>query len=280
MTTRRNAVMRGSGPQTAFANTVSQFPLLVAGYGAGKTAAGILRTLKLKFANPHCDVAYYLPTYDLVRMIAYPRFGESLRRYGVQHTLNKSEHVINIRGRGSIIFRTMDNPERIVGYEVADSIVDELDVLKTDDARMSWQKIIARNRQKKRGGEHNTVGVVTTPEGFKFCYEQWAKTPTDGYEIIKASTYSNARNLPDGYIEALKRTYPSQLIDAYIDGEFVNLTSGAVYPDFDRVLNHSNATIQAGEPLHIGQDFNVYNCTSVVCVIRDDMPIIMGELTK
>ncbi|MHB8914401.1 MAG: terminase large subunit domain-containing protein [Thiobacillus sp.] len=252
----------------------------MAGFGSGKTAAGILRAIRLKFANPGGDVAYYLPTYDLVRMIGYPRFSEVLRNYGVRYTLNKAEHVINIAGKGSIIFRTLDNPERIVGYEVADSIVDELDTLKTDDATRAWQQIIARNRQKKPRGALNTVGVATTPEGFKFCYARWKKEPTEGYQLIKASTYSNARNLPDGYIDSLKRSYPAQLINAYIEGEFVNLTAGAVYPDFDRALNNTPETIAPGEDLHIGLDFNVYNCTAVIAVIRLGVPRILAELTK
>lgn len=271
---------KASKPQAEFVNTNAAFPAFVGGFGSGKTNAGIMRAMRLKFENPKLDVAYYLPTYDLVRMIGYPRFQSILINAGISYKLNKSEHVISIANKGNLIFRTLDNPDRIVGYEVADSIVDELDTLKTDDARRCFQQIIARNRQKKPSGQINTVGVATTPEGFKFVYEDWAKNPAEGYQLIKASTYSNQRNLPLGYIDSLKRSYPAQLINAYIEGEFVNLTAGAVYPDFNRTLNHTDEVIAPNEPLHIGQDFNVYNCTSVICVIRNGKPMILGELTK
>lgn len=270
---------RASRPQAEFVNSKAKFPALVAGFGSGKTAAGILRALKLKFEYPRLDVAYYLPTYDLVRMIGYPRFSEILSDAKIKYRLNKAEHIISIKNRGRIIFRTLDNPDRIVGYEVADSIVDELDTLKLEDATRAWQQIIARNRQKKPDRASNTVGVATTPEGFKFVYDRWHKAPTQGYELIRATTYSNARNLPDDYIDALKRSYPSQLIAAYLDGQFVNLTSGAVYPEFSRLLNHTDAVIEDAEPLHIGLDFNVYNCTAVTGVIREKRPLILGELT-
>ena len=79
---------------------------------------------------------------------------------------------------------------------MAESIVDELDTLKQADAEYAWRQVIARNRQKKPDGSLNTVGVATTPEGFRFVYEAWAKQPADGYRLIRASTYSNARNLP------------------------------------------------------------------------------------
>ncbi|NMM21833.1 MAG: terminase [Rhodoferax sp.] len=271
---------RASGPQTEFVNCKDQFPAMVAGFGSGKTQAAILRTLKLKFQHPAQDVAYYLPTYDLVRMIGYPRFSETLEAAGIKYLLNKSEHVINIADRGRIIFRTLDNPARIVGYEVADSIVDELDTLKQDDAEHAWRQIIARNRQKKPDGSLNTVAVATTPEGFRFVYNQWAKKPEEGYKLIRASTYSNARNLPDGYIESLKRSYPPQLIASYLEGQFVNLVAGAVYPDFDRSMNHTDEVIEPGEHLHIGLDFNVYNCTATIGVVRNGRPRILGELVK
>ncbi|MDB5966478.1 MAG: hypothetical protein JWQ72_2978 [Polaromonas sp.] len=271
---------RASGPQAAFVNATEQFPAFVGGFGSGKTDAGLKRTLRLKFENPGQDVAYYLPTYDLVRMIGYPRFSEVLTNARVGFSLNKAEHVIAIKGKGRIIFRTLDNPDRIVGYEVADSIVDELDTLKQQDAEHAWRQVIARNRQKKPGGAMNTVGVATTPEGFRFVYNQWGKEPAEGYRLIRASTYSNERNLPAGYIDSLRRTYPKQLIAAYLEGLFVNLTSGAVYPDFDRVKNHTDETIESGEALHIGLDFNVYNCTATVGVIRGGKPRVLAELVK
>jgi hypothetical protein len=279
MTMRKVLRSRASRPQTEFVNSKAKFPALVAGFGAGKTAAGIMRALRLKFEYPTLDVAYYLPTYDLVRMIGYPRFSEVLSNAKIKYSLNKAEHVLKIRNRGSIIFRTLDNPDRIVGYEVADSIVDELDTLKLEDAKRAWQQIIARNRQKKPDRASNTVGVATTPEGFKFVYDRWHKAPTAGYELIRATTYSNARNLPEDYIPTLKRSYPAQLIAAYLDGQFVNLTEGAVYPEFSRELNHTDAEIAESEPLHIGLDFNVYNCTAIVGVVRDKKPLVLNELT-
>ena len=271
---------RASVPQAEFINAHEEFPAFVGGFGSGKTAAGVMRALRLKFDNPRQDVAYYLPTYDLVSRIGYPRFSESLANARVKFSLNKQEHVLTIKGKGRVIFRTLDNPDRIVGYEVADSIVDELDTLKRADAARCWQQIIARNRQKKPGGAPNTVGVATTPEGFRFVYDQWEKDPAPGYRLIRAATYSNSRNLPAGYIDSLRRAYPPQLIDAYIEGRFVNLTSGAVYPDFSRTLNSTTETIAEGEELHIGLDFNVYNCTAAVGVIRFGAPKILGELVK
>lgn len=266
-------------PQYDFVSAPEQFPALVAGFGAGKSHAAIWRTLRLKRGYPGQNVAYYLPTYDLVSRMALPRFEETLSDIRARFRINKNDSVIEIENCGAIILRTMDNPARIVAYEVADSICDELDTLPTDKAREVWNKVIARNRQKKPDRSLNTVGVATTPEGFRFVYERWKKSPAAGYRLIRATTMSNAANLPDGYIDSLRASYPANLLQAYLDGEFVNLTSGSVYAEFDRALNGCTTTIQAGEPLHIGMDFNVGQMAAVVFAMRDGDPHAADEFT-
>lgn len=264
-------------PQYEFVTAEDQFPAMVAGYGAGKTHAAIARIIALKLKYPKQNVAYYLPSYPLIGDIAFPRIAEMLAECGVPYTLNKNDKQFTLGAFGSIICRTMDTPDRIVGFEVADSIVDELDTLPMEKAREVWNRIISRNRQKKPDGSLNTVAVATTPEGFRFTYDRWQKNPAPGYRIIKASTYTNAKNLPDGYIDSLKASYSSALLASYIDGEFTNLTAGAVYPEFDRKRHATNARMQPSEPLHIGMDFNVTKMAAVVFVMRDGKPLAVAE---
>lgn len=268
-----------TGPQYDFIEAEDRFPALVAGFGAGKSHASIWRSIKQKLAYPACNVAYYLPTYDLVTRMGMPRYCEALDLLRIPYKPNKVDSVIDVAGHGLVIFRTMDNPARIVAYEVADSICDELDTLPTDKAREVWNKVIARNRQKKPDGAPNTVGVATTPEGFRFVYERWKKNPAPGYRLIRASTMSNAHNLPEGYIDSLRSSYSSNLLAAYLDGEFVNLTSGSIYAEFDRHLNSTTETIRPSEPLHIGMDFNVGQMAAAVFVLRDGNPHAVDEIT-
>jgi len=261
-----------SQPQHNFVSSPFQFPAFVGGFGSGKTQAGANRAMDKKLRYPKNDVAYYLPTFDLVKKIGWPRFEELLTEtYKIPYVLNKSDHEIQLRGCGKIIFRTLDKPERIIGYEVGDSVVDELDTLPIDKAKEAWRKIIARNRQKKPDGSMNTAGVATTPEGFRFVYERWQQKPDPRrHHLIQASTYSNAKHLPIDYIETLLEEYPENLLAAYLRGEFVNLTSGSVYPNFDRRLNNSNETIKERETLHIGMDFNVTKMAAAINVLRND----------
>ena len=266
-----------SETQLAFATSKEPFPAFVGGFGSGKTAAGIARALGLKAHFRDCDIAYYLPTYSLIEDIAFRRFPELLERKGYAYTLNKSSAYIEFPKGDRIIFRSMERPERIVGYEVAHSIADELDTLPLEKAKDVWNKIIARNRQKC--SMPNTVAVATTPEGFRFVYERWQKNPAPGYVMFKAKTADNQDNLPVGYIDNLRNSYPSNLLSAYLDGEFVNLTSGSIYHEFDRFLNGSHETITSNEPLHIGMDFNVGNMSASVFVTRETNPHAVDELT-
>lgn len=266
---------KGTKPQTALVNSTAKFPAMVAGFGAGKTQALTYRALRLIFSSGG-DVAYYLPNYPLVRTIAYPRFQAALDDLGVPYELNRSEHVLRVNNK-QIIFRTMENPDTIVGYEVGDSLIDELDTLPTNKASEVWNKIIARNRQKKPDGTQNTVAVGTTPEGFRFVYDKWQKNRTESYELIRAPTYSNP-HLPAGYVDSLRETYPSNLLNAYIEGEFVNLASGSVYVNYDRQLNNANITANASETLHIGMDFNVNNMSAAIHVMRNSNAYAVDEI--
>ena len=234
--------------------------------------------MALKTHFKECDIAYYLPTYPLVEDIAFRRFPDLCERKGWAYKLNRSSAFIEFPNAGRIVFRTMENPDRIVGYEVAHSICDELDTLPIERARNVWNKVIARNRQKC--GMGNTVAVATTPEGFRFVYERWVKNVAPGYVLFRAKTMDNAANLPDGYIDNLRNSYPSQLLAAYLDGEFVNLTAGSVYAEFDRVMNASTETIREKETLHIGLDFNVSHMAAVVHVLRGDDPHAVEEITE
>ncbi len=267
-------------PQYLFVTSPAKFPAMIAGYGAGKTEGAILRLIKLKLEYPEQNVGYYLPTYDLIAQIAYPRFQQLLTEHGYYCSLNESKKELSIVGMiGKVIFRTMDHPERIVGYEHADAVIDELDTMKTDKAADVWRKVVARNRQKKPDGSVNTIAVATTPEGFRFVYEKWKRKPLKGSQIIKASTYSNMKNLPADYIDTLKDNYPDQMLLAYLEGEFVNLTQGSVYPDFDRVKNAAplGVGIKPSETLHIGIDFNVGKMAAVVHILRNGEPIAVDE---
>ena len=259
-----------TAPQSEFHESKAAYVAAVAGFGSGKTRAAVSRIITNKLKYPAVDTAYLAPTYGLIRDIFYPYMTEYLHSMGASFTINKSEHNIYIHGYGQIYCRTMDNPDMIVGWECGDAYMDEFDILPTDKALKVMNKVAARCRQKFPDGKKNQKLITTTPEGFKATYELFKKNPLADSHLIQMATSSNT-NLPDGYIEDLKSQYPPQLIEAYLEGKFVNLTSGTVFNAYNRVLNSSRETIRKGELLRIGMDFNVTNMSAVTYVLRPKM---------
>lgn len=275
-------------PQAEFLALDRKFRAFVAGFGSGKTWVGSAGLCKHAWEWPRVNAGYFAPTYPQIRDIFYPTIDEVAFEWGLRaqvHETNKEVALYSGRQyRTTILCRSMEKPGEIVGFKIGRALIDELDVMKLEKAAMAWRKIIARMRY-KIDGLKNGVDVTTTPEGFRFVHQQFVKALQNNpalrrlYGLVQASTYDNEANLPEGYIDSLRETYPPQLIGAYLKGLFTNLTSGSVYPSFSRVLNHSDATEQEGEPLHVGMDFNVLNMTAEISVIRDGLPITVAELT-
>jgi len=271
-----------SAPQNIFLNGLNtKYRAYVGGFGSGKTFIGCLDLLIFMSQHPKTVQGYFGPSYPSIRDIFFPTFEEAAELLGFWCDIkegNKEVHVY--RGRlyyGTIICRSMEKPNSIVGFKIARALVDEIDTLPKKKAQQAWQKIIARLRLKIDGVE-NGIGVTTTPEGFLFVYDTFKKDPTASYSMVQASTYENSEYLPDDYIDTLIESYPPNLIQAYLKGQFVNLNAGSIYTSFDRVKNHTDETIQPKEPLYIGMDFNVQNMSGIVHVKRDGNPCAVDEI--
>lgn len=280
----------------------------VAGLGSGKSFVSTLKTIQKKMQFKNCTVAYYLPTYGLIRDIAFDKFPTMLSEMGYKYTLNKSDKEIHIDGYGKIIFRSMDNPSNIVGYETFYTLIDECDILNQDKMTTAYEKILGRNRQiiqvededilnnwhipmiPPAGTEWhedlkflywvNQMDIVGTPEGFKFFYKRYVKEFNSKTDIlVKASTYDN-KHLPPSYIKGLEQQYPPNLLKAYLNGEFVNLNSANVYSYFDREIHHKSVELNEYEAIHCGQDFNVFGCITTVFIIRNNISYQIDEISS
>lgn len=279
-------------PQADFYFAPEAYPLFVGGYGSGKSTTMTACVVSDLVTFRGADIGCYAPSYDLLKLITEPYLADYLTKANLQYTFNKSDHIFTVQGYGRIICRSLMNPERIVGYEVFRSHVDELDTLRPALASEAWKRVIARNRQKlyvyDEDGKRvlredwedlpedesiyatapNRVFAYTTPEGFLFAYERWVKGASDEYRHYSVSTYSNRKNLPAGYIENLEASYPLEYISAYLEGKFVNLTSGRVYTSYDRELNRSYDVADDTETVYVGVDFNVMYGAALAHVLR------------
>ena len=248
------------------------FPLFVGGYGCGKSEILVVNVIRDVMLFNGCHVGCYAPTHDLLGLNLVPRIEERLDEMGIKYKMNHSKHIMNIQGNRQIIFRSMDNPARIVAYEVYRSHVDEADLMATaKKGGEAWNRIIARNRQIRpsiiSGQTHpdhfNMVSGYTTPEGFKFTYKRWKKEPGEGYKYVQAPTSSNW-NLDESFIKNLEDTYTPEQCKAYLLGIWTNIFTGSVYSYFDRERHNTNRILKKREPILVGCDFNYGgSCASI-----------------
>ena len=275
-------MIEANSPQGDFLMMDKKFKAFVAGFGSGKTFVGCISQCLHFRQHPRINQGYFAPTYPQIRDIFYPTMEEVAHAFGLTvkvKSADKEVHVfLNGKLLGVTLCRSMNDPSTIVGFKIGRALVDEIDTLATNKARDAWRKIIARMRYRIPKVK-NGIDVTTTPEGFRFVYEQFALQESEHYGMIQASTYDNELNLPDDYIPSLLDTYPEELIQAYLEGQFINLTSGSVYPSYDRVRCGCDSDIVGEEPLYIGQDFNVHNMSSVIYVKRREEFHAVRELS-
>lgn len=255
--------------QGLFVQSEEPHPAIVGGLGSGKTEGGTARLLKLLIEDKDANLFYAMPTYDLLRLRAIVGMEEELKKAGLSYTLNKSASEISVKGHGKIIFRSYDRPERIIAFEVAHGIVDEIDTKNKEDASLIWRKITERVRQEtpfmKKSGRVNSLACVTTPDNgvSGFVYDRWVKNKKKGYELIKASTYDN-HFLPPSYVEQILANYDPILANLYLKGEFVSLTQNKQFWAFNRIKHHSDEVIEKDLLINYAIDFNIGGTCFVV----------------
>lgn len=248
--------------QFKFINSDAPLLALVCGYGAGKTYGFLRKTLMNMLFNKRDDnnksngwILY--PSLDLANELFVEEYKILLYNLNIDFEFNIQKGRF-ITDYGSIKIYTLDQPNKMVGANLTYVGIDEFDTVKMSKALECYRKAIGR----LRGNKHPQLFLVTTPEGFKATHkifvEDREKSKTR-MELIHAKTTDNI-HISDNYINLLKDQYDPRLLKAYLDGQFVNLTSGAVYYSFDRekhVLD-SDMPLQNGFPVNICFDFNVY----------------------
>ena len=258
--------------QLAFVDDVSTEILgISAGYGAGKTRALCAKAVMMAAANQGFIGAVMEPTGPLIRDIWQTDFDNFLDDYGIPHTFRASplpEYILHLPGGDTkILCRSFENWSRIIGLNLAWVLADEIDTVTPSIADKAFPKILGR----LRAGNIRQFGAASTPEGFRWMWKTFgsddSKARTDR-RLIRMRTADNP-HLPPDFIERLQANYDPSLLRAYLDGEFVNLTTGQVYDRFDRAKHvFSKLPDISDDPLRIGIDFNVGKMSAVIA-IRD-----------
>lgn len=258
----------------------TRYLALVGGFGCGKTYSFCIKAIDLAIKNVGYRGVLLEPTNTMIHDVLIPEFERTLEELGIDYEYKASplpKFTLKFKhGSTEILMRSAENYRRLAGLNLAFYGVDEVDTIEKQTAHKMWRMLQSRLRQ---GKVYNGF-VTSTPEGFSFLYDFFVE---DGHKgdrrIIHAKTADNPF-LPDDFIPSLLNSYPEHLIKAYLEGQFVNLTSGQIYYSYDRDKNNTNLTLNdfPNHVLHIGQDFNVNKCASVVHIVDKNIPYALDEI--
>ncbi len=215
------------------------------------------------------------PTYPMLRDATQSTLFEILARNRIPHEYHKAENVLVLTdARSKVIFRPLDDSERLRGTNLAWFGLDEL----TYTAEEAWLRLEGRLRDPR--AKRLCGFAVWTPKGFDWVYRRFVEQPVEGYEVTLAEPYENRYLLdkvPD-YYERLKRSYDGKFFEQEVLGRYLNVSERQVYHAFDRQRNIASFPIEPALPLRWALDFNVDPMCSVVAQIKDGVVLVMDEL--
>ena len=266
-----------------FDNSNTEILGLSAGYGAGKTRALCAVCVKLAALNVGFTGAVMEPTGSLIRDIWQNDFEQFLEHYEIPYSYRASplpEYLLHLPdGDTKILCRSFENWSRIIGLNLAFVLADEIDTVAPSVCDRAFPKILGR----LRSGNVRQFCAASTPEGFRWMWNTFgseaAQERTDR-KLIRMRTQDNP-HLPEDFIERMQANYDPSMLQAYLNGEFTNLTTGQVYDRFVREDNIVDTipSIQM-EPLRIGVDFNIGNMSAVIGIKLGEKLLIIDEIVS
>ena len=241
---------------------------LCGGFGSGKSFSAVAKCILLCFRSQGFTHLFLEPTIPNLRDIAIPAWQGFLEKYNIPHEFKSSPlpvYTLKLPGGDTtVLLRSFENYQRLIGVNAASMSVDEIDTAATHVAEAAIIKLQGRVRV----GNCPQLCFSSTPEGHKSMYNMFVREASPDKALYKAKTEDNPY-LDPGFIENLRASYPPNLIEAYLNGEFVSLNSAIVFYEFDR-QRHRTTIYQpeAGERVIFGADFNVGKSQSCYGVVR------------
>ena len=253
-----------------------------AGYGAGKTRALAAKSVFMAAANQGFTGCVMEPTGPLIRDIWQADFEGFLEQYEIPYTFRASplpEYLLHFPGGDSkLLCRSFENYSRIIGLNLAYILCDEIDTVNPAICTRAFPKILGR----LRAGNVRQFSAASTPEGFRWMWNTFGTEEAQQREDRKLIRMRSADNpyLPQDFIERLQANYDPSLLQAYLEGQFCNLTTGQVYDRFSREKHVTSSIPDVSmEPLRVGVDFNIGNMSAVIGVRLGENLLLIDEIS-
>lgn len=198
---------------------------------------------------------------------------QDLKETNSEYTYDKAHNIITI-GNVELLLVPIEDESAIYGYSVTLVVLDELDELDTQTAMAVVKSSNDRCRQQIVGWRSPAFIFCTSSQGLKGTYQtiMHFKKSGIGYVLMRARTRDNIY-LPKDYVESMYSIYNDKEKACLLEGQFVSIDSGLVFPDYDPAKNKldidlfGTEAITENDTIYIGQDFNSFgNHAIALCV--------------
>lgn len=252
--------------QTEFHSSNAPYKAMVGALGSGKSSALCVEGFTLSLEYPGNVGLVARKSIPDLRMTTMKRFLEYVPE-GLVISWNKVERTLLLKTSGkpsTVYFGPLDEIGRYKSLELGWFAIDEGDENSNDD---HWLTLCGRLRLK----DMPLYGLLATnpPSPQHWIYKKWVLDNNPEYALFRSKTSDNLANLPPGYIERLRKTYPEDWQKRYLDGEFGVLQTGdPVFPDF--TAKHIKAiSLIKGRDMIRGWDFGRRRPCVVFCQFDD-----------
>ena len=286
------------------------FVFLIGGFGCGKSFTDVQLCLFLYHAYKHSKepitIGILGVTIKLLKQTVIADLERAFDAGNITYRDNSQAGTITV-GQVTFVYLAMQNPDDIYAFNFHCAICDEIDEVPSERVQKIVTAIQERCRVVMPEGKDMPsrdpfIFFSTTAQGLGGTYQlikylQKKKLP---YIKIRGRTQDNT-NLARSQLELLRGLYTEDEAKAYLDGEFINLSTGRVYPEFNNMLHKympfkvkegkahpvldeigreiptrdangnpvwRKETYEGGDIIYVGQDFNAGYNAAVTLIER------------
>ena len=197
---------------------------------------------------------------------------QDLKETNSEYSYDKAHNIITI-GNVELLLIPDEDESSIYGFSCSCAYVDELDELDTQTAMAVVKSINDRCRQQIEGFRTPFMCYTTSSQGLKGTYQTIMHFQKSGigYVLMRARTKDNIY-LPKDYVENMYSIYNEKEVACLLEGQFVSIDSGLVFPDYHPDVNKLDVDLydyvrDNSLPVYIGQDFNGFGNNAVAFAI-------------
>lgn len=255
------------------------FVFLIGGFGCGKSFTDVQLCLFLyhayKNSKEPITIGILGVTIKLLKQTVIADLERAFDAGNISYRDNSQAGTITV-GQVTFVYLAMQNPDDIYAFNFHCAICDEIDEVPSERVQKIVTAIQERCRVVMPAGRDMPsrdpfIFFSTTAQGLGGTYQliEYFKEKSLPYIKIRGRTQDNT-NLAASQIKLLRGLYTEDEARAYLDGEFVNLSTGRVYPEYDaRIHVYMPFKVKPTDTIYVGQDFNAGYNAAVEMVERN-----------